>query len=330
MMFALSPEQQAFAASLDDLLRSADTPSVVRAWAAGDHSPGLALWRRLAELGVHGLLVDEEHGGLGADAVDLAVAFEVLGYHAVPGPLVESVAVLPVLLSAVSYTSDMSYTADDWLSGLAGGELVGTVAAPPLVPYALDADTAGLRLQARGVGGELHSFAAGSPLSSVDPARRLSTVDDVQPLGLTSTGAAGALDHGVLAVAAQLLGAGRRLLDDSVQYALQRQQYGRPIGQNQAIKHLLADVAVGLELARPLVHGAAVTSTPRDISAARVACADAAYRAARAGLQVHGAIGYTAEHDLGLWLTKVRALRAAWGSQAFHRQRVLDALVAGR
>lgn len=324
MNFALSPEQHAFAASLHDLLRAADTPSVVRAWAAGDHAPGLQLWRRLAELGVHGLLVDEEHGGLGADAVDVAVAFEVLGYHAVPGPLVESVAVLPLLLSDAYYTYYVYYNVEESLSGLAAGELVGAVAAPPLVPYALDADVADLRVL---IDGEPHTFTPGAALSSVDAARRLSTVDEAQPLGLTAPRTAEALDSGVLAVAAQLLGLGQRLLDDTVQYAKQRQQYGRPIGQFQAVKHLLADVAVGLELARPLVHGAAVTGTPRDISAARVACADAAYRAARTGLQVHGAIGYTAEHDLGLWLTKVRALRSAWGSQAFHRARVLDALV---
>lgn len=313
MNFALSPEQHAFAASLHDLLRAADTPSVVRAWAAGDHAPGLQLWRRLAELGVHGLLVNEQHGGLGADAVDVAVAFEVLGYHAVPGPLVESVAVLPLLLDS----------ADD-LSALAAGELVGTVVAPPLVPYALDADVAELRVLIDDV---VCVFDPGEPLRSVDPARHLSTYDRGQAVHLSTDDRERALDSGVLAVAAQLLGLGQRLLDDTVQYVKQRQQYGRPIGQFQAVKHLLADVAVGLELARPLVHGAAVTGTPRDISAARVACADAAYRAARTGLQVHGAIGYTAEHDLGLWFTKVRALRSAWGSQAFHRARVLDALV---
>jgi len=68
----------------------------------------------------------------------------------------------------------------------------------------------------------------------------------------------------------------------------------------------------------------------RDVSAARVACADAAYLAARTALQVHGAIGYTAEHDLSLWLTKVRALRSAWGTQSWHRRRVLTALLNER
>jgi alkylation response protein AidB-like acyl-CoA dehydrogenase len=90
---------------------------------------------------------------------------------------------------------------------------------------------------------------------------------------------------------------------------------------------------VGLELARPLLFGAALgldgPDAAREVSAAKVAGADAAYRAARTALQVHGAIGYTAEYDLALWLTKVRALVAAWGTPRFHRDRVLAALRAG-
>ncbi|MGH3433237.1 MAG: acyl-CoA dehydrogenase family protein [Thermocrispum sp.] len=308
MRFTPSAEQRAFTASMHEMLRSADTPSVIRAWASGDHEPGLALWRRLAGVGLHGLLHD-------AGLPEVVLAFEVLGYHAVPGPLVESVAVLPVLLRDGP---------PEWLRGLASGELIGTLAAPPLLPYALDADAAGLCLHVDGP--QLSEFDPGEPLTSVDPARRLSTVDRLRPLALRAD--PGAIDHGALAVAAQLLGVGRRLLDDTVAYAKHRQQYGRPIGQFQAVKHLLAEVVVGLELARPLVHAAALTETPRDISAARVACADAAYLSARTALQVHGAVGYTAEHNLGLWFTKVRALRSAWGSQAWHRDRVLQALVA--
>jgi alkylation response protein AidB-like acyl-CoA dehydrogenase len=74
------------------------------------------------------------------------------------------------------------------------------------------------------------------------------------------------------------------------------------------------------------VHAAAVTGAVEDVSAARVAAADAAYLASRAALQVHGAVGFTEEHDLSLWLLKVRALRSAWGTQTWHRRRVLDAV----
>src|SRR5262249_46696008 len=124
-------------------------------------------------------------------------------------------------------------------------------------------------------------------------------------------------EAGTLACAARLPGAGRALLEASVRHARQRSQFGRPIGSFQAVKHQLADVAIGLEFARPLLGEAAVTLTPRDVSAAKVA------------LQVHGAIGYTQEHDLHLWLTKVRALAGAWGSPAGHRARVMAAIADG-
>lgn len=328
MKFALSPEQRAFARSIGDLLRDADTPSVIRSWAARDAAPGLAVWRELAGLGVTALAAPERYGGFG-DAVDLAVAFDELGYHAMPGPVVESIAALPMLLAG---HDDL---AERWLPGLVSGTSVGTLALPPQVPYAVDAGIADVRLCV--IDGVLHEFTAGAgALDSVDPARRLYIVDSalIEPLCDCGDDIGKTAAYGVLATAAQLLGLGRRLLDDSVAYAKQRSQYGNPIGSYQAIKHLLADVATQLELAHPLLHGAAVAlatsagTVERDVSAARVACADAAYLAARTGLQVHGAIGYTAEHDLGLWLTKVRALRSAWGTQAFHRARVLDALMA--
>jgi len=138
-----------------------------------------------------------------------------------------------------------------------------------------------------------------------------------------------AFDLAVLATAAQLLGLGERILADTVTYAKQRKQFGREIGSYQALKHQLADVRIALDFARPLVQGAALDPTPRDVSAAKIACADAAYLASRTGLQVHGAIGYTQEFDLSIWLTKVRALVTAWGTPAAHRARVLEALVRG-
>ena len=89
MHFALTDEQRGFARSLDDLLAGADVATVARAWGAGDHDAGLKLWRRLADLGVTGLLVPEDAGGLGAGSVEAVVAWESLGRHAVPGPWVE-------------------------------------------------------------------------------------------------------------------------------------------------------------------------------------------------------------------------------------------------
>jgi hypothetical protein len=240
MQFALSPEQVQFAETLDSLLAKSD---VARAWAAGDHAPGLAVWRKLADLGV-----------------------------------------------------------------------------TPHVPFAVDADVAERVFVVHG--GVLSTAEVKGSAESVDPCRKLFEVTAAQEIGPLD----GGFERGVLACSAQLLGAGRALLARSVEYVKQRTQFGKPIGSYQAVKHQLADVHVGLELARPLVYGAAIGEA--DVSAAKVAAGDAAYRAARAALQVHGAIGYTIENDLSLWLTKVRALHSVWGNGSMHRARLMTALDA--
>jgi alkylation response protein AidB-like acyl-CoA dehydrogenase len=339
-----SAEQEQFGAAVHDMLSGADAPGTAREWAAGNREPGLALWRDLAGLGVTGLAVPERCGGLGASPLDLVIACEELGHHAAPGPVAESLAAVPRLLTALAASPhptdqgapDLASRCAGWLAGLAAGELLGTLAAPPRLLYALDTEAAGLVLLA-----EADSVWLASPGAwhqSVDGTRRLAEVRGTELLadGLAAGEAVDrAVQLGTLASAAQLLGAGRALLEASVRHAGQRSQFGRPIGTFQAVKHQLADVAIGLEFARPLLDAAAVAAggdratARRDVSAAKVACADAAYRAARTALQVHGAIGYTQEHDLSLWLTKVRALVPAWGSQAEHRAVVMAALAAG-
>jgi hypothetical protein len=303
MKFAVSPEQKDFAASLRRLLEAADVPAVARAWASGDADPGRKLWSRLDEQGVTSLGRADQ----GATPVDLVLGFIELGRAAVPGPYVESVAVLPAL-------------------GVDTQDVMATIALPPSVPYALDgavADTVYL------LDGELLTEArVVREHESVDRTRGLAEVEAAEPV--RTIDAADAFDAGALATAAQIYGAGRAVLDLATAYAKQREQFGRPIGSFQAVKHQLADALVALELARPLLFGAALamgTSTQRrDVSATKVAGTDAAYRAARTALQVHGAIGYTFEYDLALWLTKIRALTSAWGTQQLHRDRVLDAI----
>jgi alkylation response protein AidB-like acyl-CoA dehydrogenase len=336
-----------WAAVLHDMLGAAEAAAAARSWADGDLAPGLALWGRLAGLGVTALAVPEKWGGLGADATDLAVACEELGHHAVPGPVAESLAAVPSLLAALSETDgragpvrhDSADRRGEWLAALATGDLIATLAMPPWLPFAADAEAAGLVLLAEP--NAVSVGRAGTRHRSVDPSRSLSLVVGDDGLARNAASAvARAFDLGALACSAQLLGAGRALLEASVRHVSVRAQFGQPVGTFQAVKHKLADVAIALEFARPLLDaaGAAITvgaaTAPRDVSAAKIACADAATLAARAALQVHGAIGYTAEHDLSLWLTKVRALTPAWGSQAWHRQRVLAALatspVAGR
>jgi len=318
-------EQEQFAASLHDMLAAADVPGAARQWAAGDRSGGLALWRKLAGAGVTALAVPQHWGGLGASPLDVVVACEELGHHALPGPVAESVAVVPWLIAALGDEA----LAGRWLPGLAAGDLIATLALPPWRPYAADADAADLVLLAEG--DAVWLAGPGPRHGSVDPARSLFEAGGRQLLarGPAVAGAiAQAREVGVLACAAQLLGAGRALLAASVRHAGQRVQFGRPVGAFQAVKHHLADVAIALEFARPLLDAAASTLAARDVSAAKVACTGAARLAARTALQVHGAIGYTEEHDLHLWLLKVRSLAGAWGSQAEHRARVMAALTA--
>jgi alkylation response protein AidB-like acyl-CoA dehydrogenase len=311
MRFALDEQQRDFAASIDAALGAADLPAAVRAWSAGDVGPGRKVWEQLANLGVTALAVPEKFDGIDADPVDLVVALERLGRWCVPGPVAESIAVAPVLL------------ADDERSGaLASGELIATVAMPPQVPRAVDADTAGLVLLATGDG--VGEATPGQRHESVDPSRRLF---DVTPSGDGWQADVGrAFEYGALATAAQLVGAAEALRDGAVDYAKQRTQFGRIIGSYQAIKHKLADVHIAIELARPLVYGAALSLDPRDVSAAKAAASEAALLAAHSALQTHGAIGFTQEHDLSLLLLRVQALRSAWGTPEVHRRRVLEAL----
>ncbi|GAB2860285.1 acyl-CoA dehydrogenase family protein [Nocardioides pacificus] len=316
MRFVLTSDQEDFASSLDSLLSASDCVGAARAWAADDTAPGLKLWGRLAEQGVPALIASESSGGMGASAVELIVALEAIGRHAVPGPWVETAAYLPVALGDSGV-----------VEALAEGA-VGSVAVAPHTPYALDADVASHLFAV--ADGSLTEATAGELHRSVDGTRRLFSVSSGS--AVDSGDLSRAFDLAVLACSAQLLGAGERLLADSVAYVKQRKQFGREIGSYQAIKHQLADVRIALDFARPLVFGAALSDEApefsRDVSAAKVAAADAAYRASRTALQVHGAIGYTQEFDLSVWITKVRALVAAWGTTAYHRQRILDALVS--
>ncbi|HVQ84818.1 MAG TPA: acyl-CoA dehydrogenase family protein [Mycobacterium sp.] len=311
MRFELDEQQRDFAASIDAALGGADLPGAVRAWSAGDVAPGRKVWEQLANLGVTALAVPERFDGIEAHPVDLVVALERLGRWCVPGPVAESIAVAPVLLAE-----------DERSAELASGELIATVALPPHMPRAVDTDAAGLVLLATDDG--VTEAVPDDRHESVDPSRRLYDV--------TATGEAWqadvkrAYEFGALATAAQLVGAAEALRDAAVDYAKQRSQFGRVIGSYQAIKHKLADVHIAIELARPLVYGAALTLTPRDVSAAKAAASEAGLLAARAALQTHGAIGFTQEHDLSLWLLRVQALRSAWGTPEEHRRRVLEAL----
>ncbi|MBI0316097.1 acyl-CoA dehydrogenase [Streptomyces javensis] len=343
MRFTLDQAQTDFGRTVDRMLGGADTPRAVRAWARGEHAPGRAVWGRLADAGVTGLAVPEAYEGVGPLPVELGVAYVAAGRHAVPGPLAETAATA-VLLAALaeSGTARGGQVAGDWLPRIANGRALVTLAAADGGPYALDADAADAVFAVAGE--ELWLAPGHGPVQpSFDPARRLARpLPGGEPLArgpAVAAAAARAADWAAFATAALSLGTGLALVERTAAYVGQRTQFGRPIGSFQAVKHRLADALIGLEFTRPLLYGAAValasgpaggalasgpTGDARaEVAAAKVATGEAAYTAARTALQLHGALGYTDEYDLSLWIRKARALRSAWGSPSVCRARVL-------
>ena len=292
MKFVLDSDQRDFAASLDALLASVRHAAVARAWADGDSAPGLKLWARLAELGVLSLATD-------ATPVELVIAFEALGRHAVPGPWVESAAYLPVALGREV-------------------EGVATVALPPHVPYALDADVADQVY----VGDTLRPTSGSASGRSTGPGGcSRSPGSEARPPHLDAGGVRpGRAGHVRAAARRGRADPGR--LGDLREAAQAVRPRDRLLPGDQA--------RAGRRPHRPRLRPAAgLRRRPRRDHAVRGQgrAGDAAYLASRTGLQVHGAIGYTQEFDLSLWITKVRALVGAWGTPAYHRARLLEALV---
>jgi len=332
MRFALTDDQAALAAAIHEVLSEQATGDRLRKAVDEPAERTGELWSRLADLGVLSLTVPESSGGLGLGGVEAVLVAEQLGRWAVPGPVAESALLVPYVLTREATSDD----AAGWVRRLGQGDAVATVRIDPgsLAP---DADLADLVLIADGetVRGATPDAVRLTAQPSVDPSRRLFTLT-MEPSTLPVLGgpsSARALrDAGAVLTAAQLLGAGQAVLDQAVAYAGDRAQFGRLIGSYQALKHQLADVRIALDFARPLVLragyalDAAGATRSRDCAAAKAAAADAARRAARTALQVHGAIGYTQEHDLGRRLTRVRVSSLAWGTPADHRARVMAEL----
>ncbi|MFJ7586193.1 acyl-CoA dehydrogenase family protein [Streptomyces sp. NPDC097617] len=330
MRFLLTDEQSDFARTLRSLLGSAQVPAAVRAWADGDTGPGRTLWSRLAGTGLFALAVPEAYEGAGPLPLELSLGFVELGRAGAAGPLVESAAA-SVLLSELADEA----LAKRFLPGLARGEASATLTLPGGSPYALDADAATYCFTVSPAGELRLAGGPGELLRSTDPARRLFLPPGEEgellaagPEVLRAAEAAGRWAR--LLTAAQCLGVGEALLARTVEYARQRTQFGTPIGSFQAVKHRLADTLLALEFARPLVWAAALSPAPGAVAAAKLSAGEASYRAAMTALQLHGAVGYTEELDLSLWLRRARPLRDAWGTPSACRAEVLRSVTPPR
>ena len=322
MQFGFSDDQLAFRDAVRDLLADACPPAGVRAAWSGE-GPGYdrGLWRTLGEMGVLGLLAPAAEGGLGLTEVDLVLVLEETGRAALPGPVVEHAAVaVPLLATARSGPLDATIAGKEVATFSANASRVGWGADADVVVVIADG---ALRVADR---------APTTPLACVDRSRR-----DVAMSSVTGPVIDGdlalALDRATLGAAAQQCGLAQHLITATVEYTTARRQFGVPVGSYQALKHHAANALLLLEHARPAVYRAAwsiATRQPtraRDVSMAKVMADRAASRAARVALQCHGAIGYTWEHDLHLWLKRVWVLERAWGTTADHRERVAAAVV---
>jgi alkylation response protein AidB-like acyl-CoA dehydrogenase len=352
MHFAFTDQQTEFRDTVRQILIKECTPDDLRA-AFGAPAARGPRWSLLAEIGVVGLTVPEEHGGLGLGLLDLVLLLEEAGRVALPEPLLETTALLAPLVAGPLLAGSSADTAAEQhgtlLAAIAAGSVAACVAEPPSrsrpVAGAVGADVFVLFTDGGQAGPQIHLVGQDrlevTPSPSLDPTRRRGIIDWT-PTGetLVASGTAAqvatqaTIDRAAVATAAELLGLCDRMIGMTAEYAKARHQFGKPIGSFQAVKHLLANAAVKLEFARPLVYAAAWhldrgdagDHASRIASTAKAYASDAASEAARVALQVHGAIGYTWECDVHLFLKRTWALAEAWGSAAEHRQRVLASL----
>ena len=294
-----SEEQRLFQRTVREFLEKECPPERVRAAVSAEAGWSFERWKGLADLGVVGLTAPERLGGLGNDESDLVLLLEEAGRAVLPEPLAETTGVSIPTLAAFE-----TEETDEWVRRIVAGEAVATVSGTH--------DGMDIRF------------------SSEDGGHHDVTTAAVDLEGT----AALPFDRAAFATAAELCGIADRVLDMAASYAKERHQFGKPIGSFQAVKHLLTDALLGLDFARPAVYRAAwslasgARDVKRDVSAAKARASEAAAGACRAALQVHGAIGYTHEHDLHLWLTKGFALARRWGTAAWHRERVARLVLA--
>lgn len=339
MNFTFSDDQEMFRDSVRGLLERMCSPEAVRGLWQTESGRSVEMWNAVAELGLLGLMAPESAGGLGMDEVDLVLPLVETGRAAFPGPVVECAAVAVPMLRDLGDTG----LVDRWLPAVANGSAILSVGHGA---NAFVADAHGADLLLLQHGDEIHAVPPaeanvtlqptndrGRQLFAVDwtPGAATRVCDGTPARALWSD----AFDRGAFGCAAQLLGVAQQLVDVAVQYAGQREQFGKPIGSFQAIKHLLANVQVQIEFAKPLLYraadslGHASDTRSVDVSQAKATAGEAAVAAARTSLQVHGAIGYTWECDLQIWMKRAWSLDLAWGSAAWHRARIADAVIDG-
>ena len=327
MDFRFTDEQLMIAETARKLLAGTCSMAQLRAMLAEGAARDPARWAGLIETGLTATLLPEP-GGLGLAETDFILVAEAAGYAALPEPLVESSGIAAPLLAAI----DPSHELISSEQTLAIGHTVN--------PFIADADTAAALLLERDGATYLlrPEQITLTRQESTDPFRRLFSVDWTPntPISRDPRLWADALDRGALFAAAQCAGLAQRAIDIAVDYAKTREQFGKPIGAYQAVKHLITNAQVKVEFAKPVIYAAAAAFPNRDaysrarISQAKLFAVEAADLAVRTSLQVHGAMGYSWEVDVHFLLKRALGLNNDWGGPAFHRARVMERMLHGK
>lgn len=339
MDFTFNDDQLAFREAISRFLMTEAAPEMLREIWETDVGRSRDLRNKIAEQGLTALSVPEAHGGLGMDDVTWALMTQELGYYAIPDSLADTAYVACGVLADLPAQHPARA---ELLPRIADGSLRMAISHPI---NALVSDAQLAEVLILGCSDEIHLV----PRSEVQVQNHSSIDASRRPGGVTWTPSAATciasggqglalqarmLDRGALSVAGQLLGLAQRMLDLSVDYVAQRKQFGKPIGSFQAVKHHLADVARHIEHAKPVLYRAAHALARNDrnaaiwVSQARLAANEASWIAARKGIQVHGAMGYTWEVDLQMFMKRAWALDAYWGDRGFHKTRVSGYLFA--
>jgi alkylation response protein AidB-like acyl-CoA dehydrogenase len=326
MDFGFNDEQQEIQRTAREFL-SARFPAEKVRELAESRTYDDALWREICGLGWPGIAIDEAHGGQGLGMVELVILCEELGYACAPTPFLSNAAA--GLIVRAAGTGEQH---EGWLPGIASGEARGAAAFTPdeaaIVP---DAEGAAVIVLPQGDGAALvqGSDAQVEPLELIDTTRSYARVSaasgDTLPADLDV-----GLDRVAVAVAAELTGIAQRAMEMAVDYAKEREQFGRPIGSYQAVSHRCAQMLLDTEEARSLTYYAAWAadaepeSLPLAASMAKARASDAAWRVTASALQVLGGIGFTWEHDLHFLLKRAKVTGELVGTTRQHRERVAD------
>jgi alkylation response protein AidB-like acyl-CoA dehydrogenase len=326
------------------------TPTTPRASLDAETETRPPFWDELAAQGWLGLHVDEALGGEGYGLPELAVILEELGRACAPGPFV------PTVLAAAVIQAAGKEVAAGVVPALASGETVAAVALTGRLTAERDGD--GLRVHGTlrpvvsahladvlvaPAGDDWCVLKAGdftaTELPSLDPTRRVAevhvdgaVVPPARRLGDVDT--ADVRDLAAVAFGAESVGVAQWCVDAASEYAKVREQFGRPIGQFQGVKHKCADMLADAELARAAVWDAARAIDEPEVASLTAAAAaslaiDASYRAAKDCIQVHGGIGFTWEHDAHLYLKRATATRQLLGPTSAWRIRAAEAARSG-